>query len=84
MILSSVRDLGRNTDEEKKITSFSSTPTTFPHTATTGHLSFLTAPTGDGDDEKRSSKQEEVKGQGLGRGKARMQGPAPRCAVWRR
>ena len=28
------------------------------------HLCFLTAPVGDGDDEKRSSKQGEVRGQG--------------------
>ena len=42
------------------------------------HLFFLTAPTGDSDDEKRSRKQGEVKGQGLGRGKARKDaGPFP-------
>lgn len=33
--------------------------------------------TGDGDDEKRLSKQGGVRGQGLGRGKARMQGLLP-------
>lgn len=82
MILSSVSEGGKSNDgqkekQSKKQPSFLSTPTTVSYTPTTGHLSFPTAPTGDGDDEKRSSKQGEVKGQGLGRGKARMQGFPP-------
>lgn len=35
------------------------------------------ASTGDGEVEKRLSKQGGVRGQGVGRGKARMQGPLP-------
>lgn len=68
----------RHSDEEKKKQpSFSSTPTTFRYTETSGRLAILTAHTGDGDDEKRSSKQGE--GQRLGRGKAGMQGPQVCC-----
>lgn len=49
-----------------------------------GQLSFLTAPAGDGDDEKRSSKQGEVKRSGVRERYGRDAGPPPRYAVWGR
>ncbi len=84
MILSSDSYFGKNTDEDetkKKRFPFHTHQPVF-HTPKLKDASlFFTAPTGAGGDEKRSSKQGEVKGQGLGRGKARTRGLPPRCAL---